>query len=81
MDFDNCDRPAPEKKLSEHFVEFIDLTDEDLKEIEVLEFARGGNAAILGCKKSYSDTKCKKDCDSGASDYDDYGDYGDDSGY
>lgn len=44
MDLNNSDSQATEKKLSEQFAEFIDLADEDLEEVEVLEFGgiRGG---------------------------------------
>jgi uncharacterized membrane protein len=52
MNFDNRDRQAPENKLSEEFVEFIDLTDEDLEEVEIRE--SGG--AHGGCDCGYSDS-------------------------
>ena len=35
-----CNSQAREKKLSEQFVDFIDLTDEDLEEIDIPELGR-----------------------------------------
>jgi hypothetical protein len=54
MNPDNCDSQATEKKLSEQFAEFIDLADEDLEEVEVLEFGgirggQGGGGPVSGC--------------------------------
>lgn len=37
MDHNDRDSQATEKKLSDQFVEFIDLTDEDLEEVDILE--------------------------------------------
>jgi hypothetical protein len=44
MDPGNRDCQATEKKLSEQFVEFIDLTDEDLKEVDILELGVHGGS-------------------------------------
>ena len=51
MDQDNRDSQVTGKKLSDQFVEFIDLTDEDLEEVEVLEFGGGihGGQGCGGC--------------------------------
>jgi hypothetical protein len=50
MDFDNCNGQAREKKLSEQFVAFIDLTDEDLEEVNVLELGgSGGRSGVSTC--------------------------------
>ncbi len=50
MDRDNCDSQATGKKLSDQFVEFIDLTDEDLEEVDVLELGdiHGGECGCGG---------------------------------
>jgi len=48
MNLDKCNSQATEKKLSEQFVEFIDLADEDLEEVDVLEFG-GVNGSYYHC--------------------------------
>jgi hypothetical protein len=49
MDLNNSDSQATEKKLSEQFAEFIDLADEDLEEVEVLEFGGIHGGYCGGC--------------------------------
>jgi hypothetical protein len=51
MDLNNRDNQETEKKLSEQFAEFIDLTDKDLEEVEVREFGGiyGGRCGCGGC--------------------------------
>ncbi|GHO50659.1 hypothetical protein [Ktedonospora formicarum] len=51
MNFNSCGRQAPENKLSKEFVEFIDLTDEDLEEVEILKFG-GAHGGYCGCESS-----------------------------
>lgn len=70
MNLDNCDNQPTEKKLSELFVEFIDLTDEDLEEVEVLEFGgiRGGQCAggpVSGCTDCPCGTPFRSGCPCG----------------
>lgn len=51
MDLHHSPERGAEKNLSDQFVEYIDLTDEDLEEIDVLEFgeAQGGNCGCGHC--------------------------------
>ena len=51
MNPENCEKQAREKKLSEEYTEFIDLSDEDLEEVDVLEFGgvHGGRCGCGGC--------------------------------
>lgn len=49
MDQENRDKQATEKKLSDQFAEFIDLTDEDLEEVDVTELGDVHGGQCGGC--------------------------------
>ena len=66
MNDDNHDNQAKAVKLSDKFVDFIDLTDENLEEVAIMEFGIQGGQCGGGCG-------CGGACGGG---YGSYGGYG-----